>query len=260
MGFAAFSIEAFAQHLHELGIQPGMPIVVHASLLSFGNLEGRAAGVLSTLTSILGPSAEIAVPTFTFDLDPNVPFDPAHVPPRGMGALSELVRSLPEARRSPSCIHSYAGIGGVASLLPRLRHDCSYGQGSFFDLALRHNFYWVMLGCSVNEGCTLLHHSEAEVGVPYREWLLLDRKLRNPDGSVLKFKYHYYARKTDAVAHNFNIVTQQLIARGKMRKVRAPHGVSHAGWSRDIHEMGCALLQKDPRALIETEAFRNASW
>jgi aminoglycoside 3-N-acetyltransferase len=259
MGFAAYSKDALEQHIRALGVERGMSIVVHSSLLAFGKLEGKAAGVLGAFRTIIGDDASIAVPTFTFSLAPGEPFDPERTPPRGMGSFAELIWRLPGAHRSPSCIHSYAAIGALSELLPGLQPDRSFGEDSFFDLAIRRNLYWVMLGCGIEEGCTLLHHTEAAAGVPYREWLTLDRQLRCSDGSISSVKYKYYARKRNDVEQDFAPVSASLVAAGRMRRIRAPYGESLAGWSQDIHQAGLALLKRDPLSLVKATGASSAA-
>lgn len=251
MAFATFSREAMAEHLRHLGVKNGMEIVVHSSLLAFGKLPEKAQTLLDAIREVIGPDGGLAVPTFTFNLDPTQPFIPAACPPRAMGAFPEFFWTQPGVRRTGNCIHSYAAMGSVARHMDAVLHDRSFGPGSFFDLAIKRNMYWVMLGCDINSGCTLIHHSEVEANVPYREWIKLPRRLQQDDGSVLDFEYLYYSRKPDnEFAQNFQVLEHAMVAAGRMKCIQAPNGVSLAGDSAAIHDTAMELLRKDPYALV----------
>jgi aminoglycoside 3-N-acetyltransferase len=117
------------QHgLSELNL-PNAPVIVHASLKSFGQVEGGAETVVEALA---GAFKTVIVPTFTYktmvtpltgppdnairygsgeDLNrmaeffsPDLPADPL------MGAIPETLRQDPEANRSNHPILSFAGI------------------------------------------------------------------------------------------------------------------------------------------------------
>jgi aminoglycoside N3'-acetyltransferase len=247
-----FSRDAMHRHLSELGIERGMEIVVHASLLAFGKFGGGAQTVLDAIWDVLGPGGGVAVPTFTFELSPEIPFSPGTTAPTGMGALSDFVWKHGGACRTPNCIHSYAALGTLARRMEAIRKDVSVGAGSFFELAVRRDLYWVMLGCAMNEGCTLVHHSEAEYGVPYRRWLDLPRRLESRDGEVEDFSYRYYARSMGAFRQDFGGLQQAMLESGQLKMVRAPHGYSLAARSAAIHASAVALLKLNPYALVRT--------
>ena len=47
-----------------LGLKPGMHVMVHSSLSSFGHVEGGADTVIDALMEILTPSGTLMMPTF----------------------------------------------------------------------------------------------------------------------------------------------------------------------------------------------------
>jgi aminoglycoside N3'-acetyltransferase len=254
MAISTFHYGAMVEHLRRLGVERGMEIVVHSSLLAFGKLPEKAKTVLDAVWEVIGPDGSIAVPTFTFDLDPVQPFVPTSTAPRAMGALANFFWKLPEVRRTGSCTHSYAAMGEVAKFLDEVRYDISFGPGSFFDLAVKRDMYWVMLGCDINSGCTLIHHSEAVASVPYREWLDLPRRVKLADGMVRDFAYRYFARRTDEFAQNFEVLKDAMLAAGRMKVVPAPYGASLAGSSAAIHGIAMELIQHNPQALVKVIA------
>jgi aminoglycoside 3-N-acetyltransferase len=120
-----------ADDLARLGVRPGSVLLVHASLRSIGWVSGGALAVVQALLDVLGPDGTLAVPTHTPDNSdpagwhqPPVPpswwpvirdtmpgFDPARTPSRWMGAIAEIVRTWPGARRSDHPQVSFAALG-----------------------------------------------------------------------------------------------------------------------------------------------------
>lgn len=120
--------------LARLGVRPGDVLLVHASLSSLGFVPGGAQAVVEALTGAVGSNGTITVPTFTGHLSdpmnwrsPPVPrswfdairshmtaYDPTRSPGRGMGAISEEVRTAPGARRSAHPHVSFAALGPQA--------------------------------------------------------------------------------------------------------------------------------------------------
>ncbi len=258
MGFGSTTEEEFRDHLQQLGLCSGGKIVVHSALTSFGRIPGSERTVLRILTEVLGQRGVLVVPTFTFELRPSAPFNRLSEKPTGMGALSNLVWNLDQSTRTRSCIHSYASIGGLVEEMKNVRDDCSFGSGSFFDLAVENNLLWVMLGCGINNGCTLLHHAEEIAGVPYRRMVYLPRNLEEEDGSIKRIRYRYYARDEENPRKNdFSRLQERMLAEGTMTAVEALHGTSYSAYSSDIAACATKLLEADPYVLTNAITLGN---
>jgi len=242
-----------ARHLDALGVCPGQDIVVHSSLASFGRLEGGAEGVYAVLRRAVGPAATIAVPTYTFRLDPNAVFDPKRSPAMGMGVLSEYVRTRPEARRSWCPTHSHAAIGPKAAILRQALNTSAFGPGSDFAAFAEHGFTLVMLGCDFLAGSTYVHHVEACLNVPYRDWRTLERTVMVGGGERLA-RCRYYARRDRSVAENFAPVETRLFDAGAMTSAPCALGRSHLARLADVHAHTAALLAADPFAVVPRQA------
>lgn len=120
--------------LIRLGVRSENLLFVHSSLSSLGFVPGGAQAVLEALITAVGPNRTVIVPTFTSHLsDPSTwknppvprswfeairygmtPFDPAKTPSRGMGAISEQVRTTSGALRSSHPHVSFAALGPAA--------------------------------------------------------------------------------------------------------------------------------------------------
>ena len=125
------SFRDLVQAFRSLGLSPRQPVLVHASLSSFG--EEIRGGADTLLGALLAVSGRVMTPAFTYrtmiipeagpenngltygsgkDLNqmaefffPDMPADPL------MGILAETVRRHPQAKRSMHPILSFAGIG-----------------------------------------------------------------------------------------------------------------------------------------------------
>ena len=56
--------------LRSLGVVAGDRLVVHARLISFGQIEGGAATVFAALMEAIGPQGTLVVPTYTLARGP----------------------------------------------------------------------------------------------------------------------------------------------------------------------------------------------
>lgn len=129
------SFREFVNAFREVGLNPGQPVIVHASISSVGEIRG---GIETMLGALLSLSQGVMAPTFTYKtmilpevgpdnnavtygsgkdanrmaefFSPDMPSDPM------MGILPEAIRKHPKAKRSTHPILSFAGIGVDAAL------------------------------------------------------------------------------------------------------------------------------------------------
>jgi aminoglycoside 3-N-acetyltransferase len=118
------------------------PVIAHASLSAFGQVQGGADTLLGALLTV---TPSLLMPTFTYqtmivpdDGPPNngitygsgkdanrmaVFFDPDMPAPKAMGILSETLRRHPKARRSLHPIYSFAGINADEAIFAQSLED-----------------------------------------------------------------------------------------------------------------------------------------
>ncbi|MDA1132608.1 MAG: AAC(3) family N-acetyltransferase [Proteobacteria bacterium] len=240
------------QHLAGLGVRAGMHVAVHSRLLSFGRVEGGAAAVYEALCEAVGPEGTVVVPTFTFYLESADVYDPATTPSQEVGALPEYVRTQPGVLRTLCPMHSHAVIGADTAVLAGADPERSLGKGSSFDAMHAAGFHLLLLGCTFLEGATFLHQVEASVGVPYRSWLHLPRRVRMPDGSERGMDLrHYGMEKGTRLEKNFVVAERAMAARpGAMTSVALGGRSSHLMTLATLYDVVAGLLAADPLALM----------
>ncbi|MGW2090417.1 aminoglycoside N(3)-acetyltransferase [Streptomyces sp. NPDC001880] len=165
------------KEFQELGLRDGMTVIVHASLSSFGQVEGGAPIVVAALRSALGPEGTVAVPAFTpsvRDPFPEVtgPGDesvrrvrdqvPAFHPGMSteMGAIPNAVLAVPGCLRSSHPQVSVAAVGPQAERITAEQSlGYAVGERSPFG-TLRELGAWILLlGVGHNRN-SFLHHAE----------------------------------------------------------------------------------------------------
>jgi aminoglycoside N3'-acetyltransferase len=249
---ATTDAEGLDSHFRELGLRPGMNLVVHSRLVSFGRIPGEAASVYNALRRAIGAEGTIVVPTYTLDLDDASPFDPAKTPSRGVGALAEFVRALPEARRSLCPMHSHAGVGPTATVIAGSASYLSFGAGSAFECMRNNGFMLLLLGCGFHDGASYVHQVEAEFGVPYREWVELRRKVVGEDAVARDVRFQYYGRRPDAgVELDLHPLEALALEANLVASADAPYGRSFAIPLEQLHGLVAGGLRADPYFLVK---------
>lgn len=67
------TIEGIANDLKQLGLKPGMAVIVHSSLSSFGYVVGGSVAIVIALMDVVTDQGTIIMPTHTSDYsDPAV--------------------------------------------------------------------------------------------------------------------------------------------------------------------------------------------
>jgi aminoglycoside 3-N-acetyltransferase len=181
--------ERIVADLGALGVRPGSVLVVHSSLSALGWVCGGAQAVVEGLLDALTPRGTLVVPTHTSGnsdpagwRNPPVPeswwpaireqmpgFDPRVSPSHHMGAVPELVRTWPGARRSGHPQLSFAAVGPRAEAITA-GHALDSGFGERSPLARVRDDDGDVLLLGVGHGSnSSLHLAEHHVPEPPRE-------------------------------------------------------------------------------------------
>lgn len=117
---APHSRERLAADLAALGLRHGQDVLVHAAFSALGRVEGGPASVVGAIRDVVGQESTILAPAYPMSstmhewMITSEPFDVRNSRSR-MGAISEYMRSLPDARRSAHPTHSVVAIGPRAN-------------------------------------------------------------------------------------------------------------------------------------------------
>lgn len=155
--------ESLAHDLRQLGVQPGMTVIVHSSLRSLGWVCGGPATVVQALMDVLTEHGTLVMPAHTGNYaDPAtvqpVPqpwwqmiyeampaFDPQVTPTYLMGAIAETFRTSPGVYRSNHPQVSFSAWGRHAERITA-QHALEYGMGEGSPLARVYELDgWVLL-------------------------------------------------------------------------------------------------------------------
>jgi aminoglycoside N3'-acetyltransferase len=196
------SLAEFEIHLRDLGLHKDMDLAIHSNLLNFGRIQDGINGAYDTIRKIIGRNATIIVPTYNLTLTSETPYDPTKTPAIAMGVFSKYILQKQGTVRTLCPMHSHAIDGPKKNILLNANANQSTGPDSIFQTMMEEDFHLLLLGCSFQEGATFVHHVEANVGVPYRIWMDLPRKVVQPDGSIQDVILRYYGRK-----HRSNLTT-----------------------------------------------------
>ena len=159
--------EDLIQGFEKAGVKKGQAIMVHTSLSSLGFVCGGPQIVIEALIESVGQEGTIMMPTQSWkNLDPetgvhweepkewwqiirdNWPaYDKDITPTNTMGAVAEMFRKWPGAKRSDHPARSVAALGKHAAYLTE-NHDLSniFGTGSPIDKLYKLDGYVLLIG------------------------------------------------------------------------------------------------------------------
>lgn len=198
------TLETLKNDFRQLGLKPGMTIIVHSSLSSLGWVCGGSVTVIQALMDIITPNGTLVMPTHsgeysdpaTWEKPPvpsdwwsiireNMPaFDPQITPTRGMGKIVETFRNFPKVSRSYHPEVSFAAWGKHAETITK-NHSLDYSLGEFSPLARLYDLDgWVLLLGVTYDSCTCLHL--AEYRVPHKKETLRGTVVLEGDRPIWK--------------------------------------------------------------------------
>lgn len=157
--------EELVAGLHALGLEPGDHVVAHASLSSFGHVQGGAQAVVDALLGTLGPRGTLVMPYF-FPLYDGV-FDSARPPTAYTGAIARQLRAQPGALLSVHPSHPFVAVGQAAAHITHDHYRASgVGRDSPVDRLAKLGGKVLLLGVDQTANTTI-HAGEAYAGVAY---------------------------------------------------------------------------------------------
>ena len=231
------TIESLDRDFRDLGIEPGMSLLLHSSLSSMGWVCGGAASVILALEEVLRPFGTLVMPTHTGLSDPSgwenppVPeswwqtirdtmpaFDPDLTPSRNIGVIPELFRTQPGVLRSlhPQLSFAAWGEGSIAILE---NHSLDFGLGEESPLAkLYQREGFVLLLGVTHESNTSLHLGEIRAN--YHNKRVLQHAAPISVGNHRRWKQYqeldYDSSDFGSLGRDFRRDEQKLVRRGSV--------------------------------------------
>jgi len=159
------TISSLKSAFSELGVKPGMTLLLHSSLSSPGWVCGGAVAVILAIEELLGEEGTLVMPTFSTNLsDPSKwrnpavpeswwpvirnempPYDRELTPTRGVGVIPETFRKQKGVSRSSHPQISFAAWGKYAKNITG-NHSLDYPFGDGSPLARIYELDgWIML-------------------------------------------------------------------------------------------------------------------
>ena len=190
------TFENLVEGFRDLGVEEGDTLLVHSSYKSFGAVDGGPQIVINALESVLGEDGTLVMPTFNFDFNKGTPWDVRSTPSK-MGALTELVRNNPRAKRVFHPFYSFAILGKHAEMLGNLRYKSSYERNSVFGKLRDLDGKIMVIGLSYTNSMTFFHHIEQMEGVDYRFLKEFTGEVTDWDGTTKVDTFEMLVRDID---------------------------------------------------------------
>ncbi|MBL7983342.1 MAG: AAC(3) family N-acetyltransferase [Flavobacteriales bacterium] len=151
-------------------------------------------GLLDAFVAAVGPSGNVLVPTYNFDLRSGDRFDPRHT--RSIsGALAGMALRHPAFSRTAHPLHSFAVSGADADTLLRSQEQGSFGPGSPFAFLFERRAALIAIDLPLNDALTFVHFVEERIGVPYRAHTYITLDYTDRSGATTKRRFSAYAKK-----------------------------------------------------------------
>ncbi len=240
--------EQLISQFKELGIKPGMDLMMHSSLRRIGPVDGGADTVIDALLEILGPEGTLMMSTVSGNVNPAQPVFHVEHTRSTVGALSNVFRKRKNAVRSLHPVHSITACGKRAAFYTEGHLDANtpWSPDSPYGKIMRNGAHILFLG--VNFTCnTCLHALEIEARVPglhtenTSTLYVIDH-----NHAVQAIEHHWHAPKKDFYTDMEHLVARENgIAYGRIGK-----GISRLVDAGILREVLIPVFRNTPELAI----------
>ncbi len=190
------AVDLLAQ-LKDIGVAPGMDLLVHSSLKRVGPTDGGADMIIDTLLEAIGPGATLMMSTVSGNVNARqTVFHVAHTPST-TGALTNVFRRRDSAIRSLHPVHSIAAIGPGAGFYTEGHFDAPtpWSPPSPYGKLMSNHGFILFLGTDFSAN-TCIHAIEIEARVPglHTEATTLLQAI-DYNGVLHEIEHHWHAPK-----------------------------------------------------------------
>lgn len=163
--------EELKLRIKEIGITPGMTVLIHSSFKSLGLNNISPSQLINAFQEVLTETGNLLFPTLTYkNVNKSNPVFSVKDTPACVGILPETFRNMSGVIRSLNPIHSIAVWGKNAKAITNSHQldDITLGLNSPLYLMLRYKAKILMLGCGLKPN-TFMHLIENLNNIPYRK-------------------------------------------------------------------------------------------
>jgi aminoglycoside 3-N-acetyltransferase len=243
------TFEQLLEGFRDLGIEEGDTLLVHSSYKSFGLVDGGPQTVIRALEAALGAEGTLIMPTFNFDFTQGKPWDVRKTRSK-MGALTELVRMDPRAKRVFHPFYSFAVLGKHAEMLGSLRYKSSYERNSVFGKLRDLDGKIMVIGLSYNDSMTFFHHIEQMEGVDYRFLKQFTGQVTDENGNTYTDTFEMLVRDVDKGVRTMVDPMGALMEKAGIIKIRK---IGEADVklmkATEVYEFTAREMKRDPHLL-----------
>lgn len=249
------TFEQLVDGFRKLGVMEGDTLLVHSSYKSFGEVDGGPETVVRALEAALGTDKDgtLIMPTFNFDFNKGVPWDVRKTRSK-MGALTEIVRMDPRAKRVFHPFYSFAILGKHAEMLGALRYKSAYERDSVFGKLRDLDGKIMVIGLSYNNSMTFFHHIEQMEGVDYRFLKQFTGEVTDENGNTYTDTFEMLVRDIDkgvltmvdpmgALMEEHGVIKSAKIGEADVKLMKA----------NKVYEFTAREMKRDPFLLYQIE-------
>ncbi|MEN8173403.1 MAG: AAC(3) family N-acetyltransferase [Chloroflexota bacterium] len=242
-----------ATEFKALGLESDDTLLVHSSYKSFGGVDGGPQTVIDALLAVLGAEGTLIMPTFNFDFCKNEPWDVRSTPSH-MGAITNMVREHPEARRVFHPIYSFAVLGAQAEFLTKDHYKSSYERNSLFGKLRDLDGKIMIVGLSYTNSMTFFHHVEEMEGVDYRYMKYFTGMVTDEHGKTYQDTFSMLVRDVEkdvitevnpmgALMESAGIVSMRQIGDASVKLMGA----------NEVYDFTVREMKRDPKLLYQID-------
>jgi aminoglycoside 3-N-acetyltransferase len=256
-----YDINDIIYALSSVNIEQNDVLLVHSSLFQLGRYTNNgSADICNDLVDLLiqkvGKGGTLVVPAFNFDFCNGILFDRWNTPSKGMGVLSETIRTWPDAQRSKHPMQSVAAIGQLAVNICKPDTSSAFAINGPFDEMKKNRAKLLFIGAPF-QSASLIHYPEEHQKVPYRNWktftaLYIDHKIQE------KRQYDMYVRDFEIEPKlDLSILQDEMDSRGLLAKARLGMGYVISCSFEDFIQVSIEMITTDPCVLLKNKSKVN---
>lgn len=256
---ARLTRKELVQGLRDAGIGGHEVVVIYADLTYLGPIAGVDTGdsylrtVWEAVLEAASPVATIVTPTASTQLcNTGIDFV-AESTFSISGVLANYAFKLPHAVRSAHPFVSYTACGPLAESIAMDTGLNGYGDRSPMSRMIGRRAGAVSIGLPVNRSCSVVHHAEHVVGVPYRYYKEFPNRVF-ARGKCFGDRYLFHVRRPDMDIEkdeNEKVLARFASAGHRIETVILPSGARLHGYDLySLYETSVALLCESPYALL----------